>query len=56
MAARGGGARRRGAGAGRAAGGVETLPFEEALEALPTEVERTLLREAAALFDEPATP
>ena len=31
--------------------GVEALSLEEALEALPTELERTLLREAAALFD-----
>ena len=31
--------------------GVETLSLDEALAALPTEVERTVLREAAALFD-----
>ena len=34
--------------------GVETLPLEGALEALSTDVERTLLREAVTLFDEPA--
>ena len=31
--------------------GVETLPYEQALAALPTEVERTVLRAACALFD-----
>lgn len=32
--------------------GVETLPYEQALEALPTDVERTVLRAAAALFEQ----
>ena len=31
--------------------GVETLPYEQALGALPTEVERTVLRAASALFE-----
>ncbi len=30
--------------------GVQALPLQQALEALPTEVERTVLREAAKLF------
>jgi hypothetical protein len=30
--------------------GVEMLPYEQALEALPTDVERTVLRAAATLF------
>ncbi len=31
--------------------GVETLPYEQALAALPTDVERTVLRAASELFD-----
>jgi hypothetical protein len=31
--------------------GVELLALDQALEALPTEVERTVLRAADALFD-----